>query len=120
MIAHQHRALSDCPVCGDRLVTTRLGCGSCGTELVGQFAPCPFCALDDPDLEALKVFLVSRGNLKELQSHLGVSYPTARARFNDLLERLGWLAEAGLATLVHWRHRDLAVVSAEKQLTDRP
>lgn len=94
MIAHQHRALSDCPVCGDRLVTTRLGCGSCGTELVGQFAPCPFCALDDADLEALKVFLVSRGNLKELQSHLGVSYPTARARFNDLLDRLGWLAEA--------------------------
>lgn len=94
MTAHTHRALADCPVCGDRLVTTRLGCGSCGTELVGQFAPCPFCALDDADLEALKVFLVSRGNLKELQSHLGVSYPTARARFNDLLDRLGWLAEA--------------------------
>ena len=80
-------------------MTTRLGCSGCGTELVGQFAPCPFCALDDADLEALKVFLVSRGNLKELQSHLGVSYPTARARFNDLLERLGWLAEAGPETI---------------------
>lgn len=91
---HVHRALTDCPVCGDRLVTTRLGCQGCGTELVGQFAACPFCALDDADLEALKVFLVSRGNLKELQSHLGVSYPTARARFNDLLDRLGWLDEA--------------------------
>ena len=45
------------------------------------------------------MFLVSRGNLKELQSHLGVSYPTARARFNDLLERLGWLAEAGPETI---------------------
>ncbi len=93
-VAHSHRALTDCPVCGERLVTTRLGCQGCGTELVGQFAPCPFCALDDADLEALKVFLVSRGNLKELQSHLGVSYPTARARFNDLLDRLGWLDEA--------------------------
>ena len=96
---HTHRALADCPVCGDALVTTRLGCSGCGTELVGQFAPCPFCALDDADLEALKVFLVSRGNLKELQSHLGVSYPTARARFNDLLERLDWLAEAGPETI---------------------
>lgn len=96
---HTHRALADCPVCGDALVTTRLSCSGCGTELVGQFAPCPFCALDDADLEALKVFLVSRGNLKELQSHLGVSYPTARARFNDLLERLGWLAEAGPETI---------------------
>src|SRR5699024_12420465 len=28
-------------------------------------------------------------------------------------EQLDWLAEAGLATRVHWHHRDLAVVSAE-------
>jgi hypothetical protein len=92
--AHTHRALADCPVCGDRLVTTRLGCGSCGTELVGQFAPCPYCALDDADHELLRVFLTSRGNIKDLQAHLGVSYPTARARFNDVLARLGWLSEA--------------------------
>lgn len=93
---HAHRALVDCPVCGDRLVTTRLGCAGCGTELVGRFAPCPFCALSDADLDALKVFLVSRGNLKELQAHLGVSYPTARARYTDLLARLGWEAEPGV------------------------
>ena len=89
-----HRAPADCPVCGDPLVTTRVGCASCGTELVGQFAPCPYCRLDGADQELLRVFLTSRGNLKELQGHLGVSYPTARARFNDVLERLGWLAEA--------------------------
>jgi hypothetical protein len=35
------------------------------------------------------VFLTSRGNLKEVEKHLGVSYPTARSRFNDLLDRLG-------------------------------
>ncbi len=93
-MSHLHRALSDCPVCGADLVTTRLGCSGCGTELVGQFAPCAYCALDDADHELLKVFLTSRGNLKELQAHLGVSYPTARARFNDVLDRLGWLAEA--------------------------
>src|SRR5699024_6869665 len=27
--------------------------------------------------------------------------------------QLDWLAEAGLATRVHWHHRDLAVVSAD-------
>lgn len=93
MTGHTHRALADCPVCGEHLTTTRLGCEGCGTELVGRFAPCPFCALDDANLEALKVFLVSRGNLKDFQAHLGVSYPTARARFNDLLARLGWEAD---------------------------
>jgi hypothetical protein len=41
----------------------------------------------------LRVFLSSRGNLREVEKHLGVSYPTARLRFADLLEKLG-LGEA--------------------------
>ncbi|MDN5571945.1 MAG: DUF2089 domain-containing protein [Propionibacteriaceae bacterium] len=87
-----HRPLTTCPVCSGELVTTRLGCRSCGTELVGEFGSCSFCALDDAELDLLRVFLTSRGNLKELEKHLGVSYPTARARFHDLLTKLG-LAE---------------------------
>ena len=34
---------------------------------------------------------------------------------SSLDEQLTWLAEAGLTTHVHWQHRDLAVVVAEKQ-----
>ena len=89
-----HRPPAACPVCGDALVTTRLGCHGCGTELVGTFAPCAFCSLQEADQDLLRVFLVSRGNLKEVEKYLGVSYPTARARFNDLLERLGLLGFA--------------------------
>ncbi|WP_232549624.1 DUF2089 domain-containing protein [Propioniciclava soli] len=89
-----HRPLTTCPVCSGDLVTTRLGCGSCGTELVGEFGSCSFCALDDSQLDLLRVFLVSRGNLKELEKHLGVSYPTARARFADLLAALGLAEDA--------------------------
>lgn len=33
---------------------------------------------------------------------------------SSLDEQLTWLAEAGLTTHVHWQHRDLAVVVAEK------
>ena len=89
---HEHRAPSDCPVCGQTLAVTRLGCGSCGSELAGVFASCAFCALDDRETEMLRVFLTSRGNLREVEKHLGVSYPTARLRFAELLARLG-LAE---------------------------
>ena len=85
-----YRPPRDCPVCSSRLETTQLGCPHCGTGLVGHFAPCDFCGLDDADLDMLKVFLGSRGNMRDLERHLGVSYPTARARFDDLLRRLGW------------------------------
>ena len=50
---------------------------------------CEFCGLTDEDREVLRVFLASRGNMKELERHLGVSYPTARARFDGLLTKLG-------------------------------
>lgn len=83
----------DCPVCGSRLALTRLSCPECRTELSGSFEPCEFCSLSPEDRDLLRVFLSSRGNMKELERHLGVSYPTARARFDTLLGRLGLGAE---------------------------
>jgi hypothetical protein len=78
-----------CPVCGERLALTRLGCPACDTEISGLFEACEFCALSSDDREMLHIFLRSRGNMKELERHLGVSYPTVRARFDKLLARLG-------------------------------
>jgi len=89
-----HRAPADCPVCGDRLAVTRLGCASCGAELAGVFSACEFCALSPGELEMLRVFLASRGNLREVEKHLAVSYPTARAKFSQLLGKLGLVDEA--------------------------
>ncbi|HYN55574.1 MAG TPA: DUF2089 domain-containing protein [Motilibacterales bacterium] len=84
-----HRPPTTCPVCSDSLITLRLGCPSCGTELSGHFETCRFCRLSAPDLEILEVFLRSRGNVRDVQAHLEVSYPTARARLSDVLDRLG-------------------------------
>jgi hypothetical protein len=110
--AHEHRAPADCPVCGDRLAVTRLGCGSCGTELAGVFTSCAFCALDESETEMLTVFLASRGNLRDLEKHLGVSYPTARLRFNQLLEKLGLAEPAGAAPPTLTREQVLAEVAS--------
>lgn len=83
------RPPSNCPVCNHRLATTRLTCPECSTELSGAFTSCEFCVLTDEDRDVLRVFLASRGNMKELERHLGVSYPTARARFDTLLTKIG-------------------------------
>ena len=84
-----HRPPRDCPVCSGHLAITRLGCRSCGTELSGDFELSPFAALTADDQELLRVFLASRGNMRELERHLGVSYPTARQRYSEFLVRLG-------------------------------
>ena len=87
-MADRRHAPRSCPVCGEGLVLTRLSCPECETELSGVFESCEFCSLDTDDREMLRVFLSSRGNMKELERHLGVSYPTARARFDKLLQKL--------------------------------
>jgi hypothetical protein len=114
----RHRPPASCPVCGDRLLLTRLGCEGCGSELAGAFEPCRFCALDRPDRELLEVFLRSRGNLKELARHLDVSYPTARSRYDALLERLGLEPTDAeeLATLRSLARGDIDVDEAERRL----
>ncbi len=80
---------STCPTCQGQLAISGLHCDTCGTEVRGNFRHCDFCALDDAQRELLRVFLAARGNAKELERHLGVSYPTARARLDDLLAVLG-------------------------------
>ena len=84
-----HRPPSTCPVCSESLITLRLGCASCGTELSGHFDTCRFCRLSSADLAILEVFLRSRGNIRDVQAHLEVSYPTARLRLIEVLDRLG-------------------------------
>lgn len=115
-MAAPHRAPTHCPVCADELITLRLGCATCGTEVSGAFAACNFCRLAPQDLETLEVFLRSRGNLREVQNHLGVSYPTARQRFADLLRRLG-LGDAAPPTdaevLAQLAAGDISVEQAE-------
>jgi hypothetical protein len=111
-----HRPPRDCPVCSGELVVTGCGCPGCGTGITGQFRMCPYCALTDDELEMLRVFLVSRGNMRELERHLGVSYPTTRSRFADLLAKLG-LEDADAAAAVD-RDKVLADVAAGRLSVD--
>jgi hypothetical protein len=106
-----HRPPRECPVCSSQLVVTGCGCRECGTGISGEFRMCSYCTLNDDELEMLRVFLVSRGNMRELEKHLGVSYPTTRQRFADLLTRLG-LEDPAAATRKADRDKVLADLAA--------
>ncbi|MDD5090888.1 MAG: DUF2089 domain-containing protein [Candidatus Wallbacteria bacterium] len=77
-----------CPSCGGRVVVTGVECESCGTQVSGRFTTCPVCRLDDRHRELLMMFLRNRGNLREVQKEMRVSYPTARLRIEEMFEKL--------------------------------
>ena len=113
----EHRPPRSCPVCSADLVVTGCGCPECGTGISGAFRTCAYCGLSDDDLEMLRVFLVSRGNMRELERHLGVSYPTTRQRFADLLARLG-LEDPAAASRRADRDKVLADLAAGRLSVD--
>lgn len=78
-----------CPGCGGRLIVVKLVCDSCGTEVNGEFDVCPVCTLEEESRELFDLFMEARGNLKEVQRRLGVSYPTARQRIDTMFCELG-------------------------------
>lgn len=82
-----------CPVCGSELLITEYTCPSCGLVMRGRFPHNEFAGLPEEKLEFLRLFLKARGNLSEVAKRLGVSYPTARARLDELLRELGYEPE---------------------------
>lgn len=81
--------ISTCPVCSSELAITRLQCRSCGTAIEGEFNVGRFGRLNRDQLALLESFLRARGNAKELERELKVSYPTVRARIDALVRALG-------------------------------
>jgi hypothetical protein len=85
-----HDVISTCPVCSNELAVTRLQCRSCGTSLEGDFSVGRFGRLTREQLSLLESFLRSRGNLREMERELGISYPTVRSRVEALVRALGF------------------------------
>ena len=85
--------ISVCPVCQHELTITRLHCDECDTTLEGTFSVGRFGRLDRDQLVLLESFLRSRGNLREMERELRLSYPTIRGRLESLVRALGLTVE---------------------------
>lgn len=120
------KILEKCPSCDGNLTITRLNCAACGTIVLGQYAPCPFCQLSPESTSFLLTFLQCRGNVKEMERELGLSYWTVRRQLDELIAELG--LEAGSAEqadsaaqemdiLQQVREGTLSAAQAAEQLT---
>jgi hypothetical protein len=85
------KILESCPSCGGRLEITEVRCTQCETRVQARYRPCDFCGLSEEQSTFLRIFLTSRGNLSEVEKRLGVSYPTVRAKLDEVIARLGTL-----------------------------
>jgi hypothetical protein len=49
--------------------------------------------LNREQLEFVEIFIKCRGNIKEVERELGISYPTVRNRLEQVIESMGYPAQ---------------------------
>ena len=79
-----------CPVCDHEMKISKLTCTYCPTKIEGEFSSCKFCRLPAEQLIFMEAFIKCRGNIKEVEKELGISYPTVRNRLDSVIEALGY------------------------------
>jgi hypothetical protein len=81
---------TECPVCHDDLLVTRLTCRNCGTGLEGRFTMGRLFQLTPEQLHFVEVFLRCEGKINRVEDDLGISYPTVRNRLEEVVRALGY------------------------------
>ena len=82
--------IGKCPICGGDMEVVKTTCSNCNTSIEGHFTLCKFCRLTDEQKNFIEVFVKNRGNIKEIEKELGISYPTVRNKLEDVIEALGY------------------------------
>lgn len=115
-----------CPSCEGELIITQLECSVCGTQVQGTYKPDLFAKLSSTDFDFVVMFLKTKGNVKEMERELGISYWTIRSKLSDIVENLGLtedaqgqqetLSERRQAILRRLNEGELSVAEAEELL----
>lgn len=81
---------TNCPVCGEILNVRRLHCPHCDTTIEGHFNMGRLSRLDAEQLHFVETFLRCEGTIKRVEKELGISYPTVRARLEEVIQTMGF------------------------------
>ena len=82
-----------CPACQHGMTISQLKCPECGTVVEGSFELDSFARLTPEQRSFCLLFIRCRGSLKDVGAELGISYPTARNRLDDLVSAMGFEEE---------------------------
>ena len=85
----KYKVPAQCPVCGGDVTITAYECDRCDSRTVGRFVPCEFCSLSAEQVLLVKLFLKLRGNIRDMEKEMGLSYPTIRNRLEEVCVALG-------------------------------
>lgn len=87
-----NKLLELCPVCNNELIVTEQFCGNCATKISGQFElfSSPLSSLSAKQMEFVMTFIRCEGKFNRMEEELGISYPTLKNRFNEILAVLGY------------------------------
>lgn len=108
----RYKAPGQCPVCNHELNVTKLSCTHCGTKLEGEFSSCKFCRLPAEQRDFIEVFIKCRGNIKDVEKELGISYPTVRNRLDAAIEALGYRVERDAGELAEEKEERQAILDS--------
>ena len=82
--------LGKCPVCQSKLKVVKLHCDHCKTSIEGSFELDKFSYLSKEEKLFIEIFIKNRGNIKEIEKDLGISYPTVRRNLDQVISALGY------------------------------
>jgi hypothetical protein len=85
-----HNVIGECPICKSDLKVTKLECVNCHTEISGEFTLSKFNYLSKEHLYFIEVFIKNRGNIKQIEKELGISYPTVKKNLDEVIIHLGY------------------------------
>ena len=101
-----------CPFCGGPFDVTAFVCEKCDAEVKGHFRPNRLAALDGAQAEIALAFIRNRGNIKELERELGLSYPTVRTKLDDVIRALGFSVKEDAAVVEEAKARRAEILDA--------
>lgn len=90
--------LGQCPICNGSIDVTEFKCNCCESTIRGSFKLSKFSQLPKEQIEFAEIFIKNRGNIKEIERELSISYPTVKGKLDALIEALGYTGQTSISS----------------------